>query len=176
MLKPSPGSSGSSGGISAQLLGESHDRYEFEEDDLKMSFFFDIDVLIHRASEKIWEAEGHRTMLEATKSDVTLRLLSLLEGTTLDFIFGPEFEDKTYRVKKYIRSLHEYQQNIVADFYLQIYTVIIYYVRSTMEYGLCMCCVESKFRAILDESLVEEYQRFRIAISTQRNTGLIDDC
>jgi hypothetical protein len=165
--------SGSSSGISAQLLGEYC--YEFEEDDLNMSFFFDIDAVIPIVSDKIWEAEGHRTMLEATRSNGVLQRLTLLEGRTIDFLFGLEGEVEIYNVKKYIRSLHEHQQNIAAEYYLQIYTIVIEYIKSVDAYGLCGCCVEAKCRKRMCDRLLEEYQNFRVAITMQRNTGLIDD-
>lgn len=99
-------STNSSGGLSAQLIGE--ENYDAEgEETASITFFMDLSVLYDLKGTSLEEANSHLILLEVTgifmrlhcfdflkhrffliENDPSLRRSTLLDGRTIDFLFA----------------------------------------------------------------------------------------
>ena len=99
-----------------------------------INFFVDRRVILNLTGKSILEAEGHVHLLSHSGSD-SLKVATLLEGTSVDFLFGVERGQnnpslrKVNKVKSFIQALDESDQEAVADFYYLVYRAIAKYHR-----------------------------------------------
>lgn len=164
-----------SNGLSATLIGhENHsDSQSPNGENIDIRFFFDDSAVLYMNGVQLDEARGHRTLLVATEYDLSLRRSALLEGSTIDFLF--ENKKRAAAVKRYIRCLHEEQQDVVAALYCDFYKSIIEYHVTLQSYGFCSCCKENNARSKLEEDLGSAFDKFERDLICKRNVGLVDD-
>lgn len=141
--------------------------------EIQASFFYDENTILTIGS-RIQEAKGHLILLHEA-NDMSLKLAALLEGSTIDFLFGAKGirtsneKIKAERVKSYIRDLNHHQQVAASIFYLHLYRSIIAY-HTELEGGLlisilgeCYCCTSS-LRKVLFDKINEAYKPFYLTI------------
>lgn len=105
-------------------------------------------------------------------NDMSLRLAALLEGSSIDFLFGSKGGHwntnesiKASRVKSYIKELDHPQQIAVTIFYYHLYRAIINY-HTLLEgnvFSNCYCCT-SRLRKELFDNIHEAYKQLYISI------------
>mmetsp|Transcript_21634 Transcript_21634/g.31488 ORF Transcript_21634/g.31488 Transcript_21634/m.31488 type:complete len:173 (-) Transcript_21634:120-638(-) len=164
--------SASSGGLSTQLITDDTD--SDPDIDTSIDFFIDLRVLYGLRGKYLEEANSHLILLEVTENDPSLRRSTLLDGRTIDFLFGNDVT-RAFPAKQYIRCLHEEQQDMAVKFYHAVYDATMEYHSSLRGYGLCACCVTSNAKDILEEKLEHSYREFISTLAVLQNTGLIDD-
>ena len=78
-------------------------------------------------------------------------------------------------VKRYLRCLHEKQQDMAVKFYHQTYDAIMDYHSNLRGYGVCVCCVQQQLKTQFELLLQSKFNDFLADISSHHSTGLIDD-
>lgn len=162
----------SSDGLSAQLLDSPSD---FMGDEVgTIDFFLDLNLLPLLNGIDLEEANSHLMMFEVTENDPPLRRATLLDGRLINFLFINSIT-KAVRAKRYLRCLHEEQQDLAVKFYHKVCSATMEYHSSLRGYGLCKCCVTSSAKEILEERLANAFTEFIAELALHQSTGLIDD-
>jgi hypothetical protein len=105
---------------------------------------------------------------------MSLKLAALLEGSSIDFLFGSKGgghrsneKIKADRVKNYIKELKSSQQHAVTIFYYHLYRAIISYHTalegSIFNIGGCYCCT-TRLRKELFDKIDDAYKPLYISI------------
>jgi hypothetical protein len=141
--------------------------------EITANFFYDEKIILSLGN-RIEEAKGHVILLHED-NDISLRLGALLEGSTIDFLFGSKGirnsneKIKAERVKDYIKSLKQSQQVIISIFYCKLYRAIISYhialegsvINMLSISGECYCCTSSLRKELFDK-IGEAYSQVNI--------------
>lgn len=136
----------------------------------------------------------HHLLLLISENDPELRRATVLDGRLLNFLFSDNvtkavrgkklcarlssfltYSSNNHLAKRYLRCLHEEQQDLAVKFYHQVCRVTMEYHSSLRGYGLCSCCITSSAKEILDERLATIFQEFISELALHQNAGLIDD-
>ena len=99
---------------------------------IKSSFFLDHEAILKVGKRTIEEAKGHLVLLSG-EADMHLTTAALLDGKTIDFLFGVYSTEvrsaaaKANAVKKFMRNLDTDGQEAIAKFYYVVYKAFIDY-------------------------------------------------
>lgn len=97
-----------------------------------VDFFLSRSVVLNLKGKEVLEAQGHIHLLSKSGED-SLQIATLLDGTTVDFLFGVSrmkespLRIKVNEVKEFLHSLDEHSQKLVAEFYLLAMQAIVKY-------------------------------------------------
>jgi hypothetical protein len=123
------------------------------------------------------------------ENDPELRRATVLDGRLINFLFSNS-ATKAVRgdailvdssisdfllAKRYIRCLHEEQQDLAVKFYHKVCSATMEYHSSLRGYGLCSCCITSSAKEVMEERLAVAFQEFISELALHQNAGLIDD-
>ena len=129
---------------------------------VSVHFFVDLAVL-HQLNERQVEiAKGHLIILGRRDSDHSLRIAALLDGSSIDFVFGVNNATqgsisriKVNNVKKFMRSLDVPHQEEVAKFYGTVFQAVVdYYNWRASSWDFCC---DTRW-AILKETIETAFQ------------------
>ena len=96
-------------------------------DEVLQNFFYDDGVIRSMNKHGVDVAKGHLALLEASNSDDFLQMSVLLEGRTIEFLYGPHGLARAMAAKNLIRGLREHQQPAAVQFYIELYNAIVKY-------------------------------------------------
>lgn len=123
------------------------------ESGVSVFFFFDPSLACGLPSTErtMQELKAH-TILLGSNIESFLKAATLIDGSTVDFLFGSKRESgngynrsRANEVKRFIRSRSSREQEAIANFYLAVYSALIEYHQSKLT--LCSCIWERKMRA-----------------------------
>lgn len=99
---------------------------------LETSFFYD-ESTVKQDTLSLDELRGHLILL-SKMNDASFHLAALLDGSSIDFLFGikrnsidSRLRKRLSSVKAFIRSLSEDKQVYVAEFYSSLYQAVVIY-------------------------------------------------
>lgn len=147
----------------------------FNMEHLRPSFFFDFDVIKHVGKRTEEETRGHSIML-ASDVDSNLCIAALLDGSSIDFLFGVRRADnrsaasRANDVKKFMRNLDEDGQQAIAKFYFIVYKSVLRYQKRLRH--PCSCLWVHSLVVDLHGDIDEAYVCLRGIISAK---NIIDD-
>ena len=106
------------------------------------TFFFDQKYILTFDNILVEQARGHIVLIHEN-NDFSLKIAALLDGSTIDFLFGARNNSdgkmKAELAKNYIRDQNQDRQMIIANFYYKLYQSIINYYNSIKENNLLTC-------------------------------------
>ena len=102
-------------------------------DEVLQNFFYDDGVIRSLNKHGVDVAKGHLALLEASASDDFLQISVLLEGRTIEFLYGPHGLARAMAAKNLIRGLREHQQPAAVQFYIELYSAIVKYHNSASQ-------------------------------------------
>jgi hypothetical protein len=138
-------------------------------DHLRPSFFYDLDVVKQVGKRTEEETHGHFIMIHNTDQDCHLALAALLDGTTIDFLFGVRRTEvrsaaaRANEAKKFMRSLDEDGQRAVAKFYFVIYKSVLTYQKKL--HNPCSCLWYHSLVTNMHDDIDDAYVSLRGMIS-----------
>jgi hypothetical protein len=122
---------------------------------LSPDFFYDEKVIFSLQNIAIEQAKGHLILL-GSNVESFLKLATLLDGSTVDFLFGVRYasnysstgvgRSRSNEVKKFIRSLDASGQEAIAEFYFLLYSAIMEYSESSRQCCASFFCEERNKR------------------------------
>lgn len=140
-------------------------------DHLRPSFLLDPDVIVHIGKRTEEETKAHFVLLKPDV-DSNLSRAALLDGSTIDFLFGVRRSEvrsaaaRANDVKKFMRNLDEHGQEAFAKFYFVTYQAMLNYQRRQRH--ICSCFWTHTLLADLHGDIDEAYVCLRGIIS-ERN-------
>ena len=139
----------------------------FTPHEITETFFLSSDALVHLSRTRKNEARGHQILLET--ADTGLQISLLLEGTTIDFLFGDcarsrssicKSNDRVRKVKNYVRSLSEKKQLEVVLFYKTVYASLVKFHKKVESLGIfCDCVMVFYSKAALRHEVLEAFSK-----------------
>jgi hypothetical protein len=135
------------------------------------SFFLDHDVVCEIGKRTREITKGHLCLLGG-ESDSNLRVAALMDGKTIDFLFGASSMEsgptaaKANAAKKFLRKLDESGQEAVASFYFVVYKSMADYQQKSDH--PCSCCWARAHRVHLQNSIEDAFTCLKGMI-TDRN-------
>jgi hypothetical protein len=128
---------------------------------LSPDFFYDEKVIFSLQNTTIEQAKGHLILL-GSNVESFLKLATLLDGSTVDFLFGVRYasnysstgvgRSRSNEVKKFIRGLDATGQEAIAEFYYLLYTGIMEYSEASHQCCATLFCQERNKRNFLDKA------------------------
>ena len=98
-------------------------------DEVLQGFFYDDSIVRNLNKHGLDVAKGHLSLLMASEADEFLQISVLLEGRTIEFLYGPHGLARAMAAKNLLRGLREHQQPQAVQFYVELYTSIVKYHR-----------------------------------------------
>ena len=130
------------------------------------SFFYD-DVYVLGIEFERKEGEGHSILLK-NGNDPALKLAFLLDGNSLDLLFGirkglsrnPLAKQCCENVKRYITSLPHIKQVAVIHFYVLLYTIVCDFHTQVNDSYIC-CCLFHVWRRDARQAIDREFETLK---------------
>lgn len=101
---------------------------------ITVQFFLDFSFIQSLDDKQVDIAKGHLILFSQHDKDETLKVASLLDGTSIDFLFGvsrtnqnSENRARSNNAKRFIAALDSNHQLEVAKFYSKVYQSIVDY-------------------------------------------------
>lgn len=138
---------------------------------LKTSFFLDHHAILRVGKRTVEETKGHLVML-SDDVDCSLSVAALLDGSSIDFLFGARDTDarsvaaKANNAKKFMRSLDTDGQEAFARFYLVVFQSLVRYQTGISH--PCSCLWARSLQLQLRDDIEEAFLHVR-GIVTDRN-------
>mmetsp|Transcript_7977 Transcript_7977/g.13243 ORF Transcript_7977/g.13243 Transcript_7977/m.13243 type:complete len:148 (-) Transcript_7977:1766-2209(-) len=139
---------------------------------LSISFFIDYDAAFSIRKTSKDEARGHLLLLTGNEADNQLAIASLLDGSSIDFLFGVKHTQamvmisKANDVKKFMRSLDDDGQDAIVKFYFVVFSALVRYHKQ-MEH-ICAFLWESWLIHDAKEDIMEAFGHLQSLI-TEKN-------
>ncbi len=126
------------------------------------------------------------------ENDPPLRRATLLDGRLINFLFTSSITKAVrgrpilllfiwlcflscFSAKRYLRCLHEEQQDLAVKFYHKVLAATMEYHSNLRGYGICSCCISSTAKESLEERLGLAFSEFISELALHQSTGLVDD-
>lgn len=148
---------------------------------LRSDFFYDEKVILSfNDSSRIDQLKGHLVLLGSNVENF-LKLATLIDGSTVDFLFGVKYSNlssqdarlgrsRANEVKKFIRSLDVQAQEAVAEFYFSMYAAIVEYHHQNKKCcGCASLCFSETNKQRLFSQLERAFNTFRKHINNNNN-------
>lgn len=141
---------------------------------LNSGFFLDHSAMVRVGKRTMEEAKGHLTLL-LDDVDCNLSVAALLDGNTIDFLFGFRDNDarsvvaKANNAKKFMRGLDTDGQEAFAKFYLVVFQSLTRYHKAISH--PCSCLWARSLNVQLREDIEEAFAHLR-GIVTEKNVLL----
>ena len=149
------------------MSAQAHGGDSITPHEITETFFLSSDALVHLSRTRKSEARGHQILLESADSGLQISLL--LEGTTIDFLFGDstrsrssicKSDDCIRKVKNYVRSLSEKKQLEVVQFYRVVYSSLVKFHKKVESLGIfCDCVMVFYSKATLRKEVLEAFSK-----------------
>eukprot|EP01039_Chlorochromonas_danica_P004277 gene4277-4697_t len=129
---------------------------------LAPEFFYDANLLFDNEDMKVEEIRAYSILL-GSNVESFLKVATLVDGSTVDFLFGSKTYARMNRVsrsrandvKKFIRSLTTHEQEAVSKFYYGVYLALVeYYVARD---SVCSCLWEAQLRKGFREQVEQHF-------------------
>lgn len=105
--------------------------------------------------------DGYLILLGASESDTTLKAHAISDGSIIDYLMPGKFStdiESRRLAKQFCENLDDEGQELVIEFYLQVFRDLRdYYTNSDM---LCLCCFEMYFLSLLKQRIDSASRRF----------------
>jgi len=138
---------------------------------LRCDFFYDEKVILSfNDSSKFDQLKGHLVLLGSNVENF-LKLATLIDGSTVDFLFGVKYSNssdnsglmgrsRANEVKKFIRSLDVQGQEGAAEFYYAMYSAIADYHHQNQKCCGCVFFLETNKERLFSQ-LDRAFNTFR---------------
>ncbi|RYG60403.1 hypothetical protein EON64_19310 [archaeon] len=124
---------------------------------LSPEFFFDLDYVFSIKNANLAEIKAH-TILLSSRVESFLKAAALIDGSTVDFLFGAKFmqrgghtRSRSNEVKRFIRNLSHCDQETVCVYYAALYAALVEYYEQRQR--VCGSCWESQLRVAARERI-----------------------
>ena len=130
-----------------------------------LDFFVNISILredfpkSHQVMAILQEARGYLILLSDAVEN-NLKIATLIDGTSIDFLFGSKYllftntqKAKVHEIKQFIRHLEFIQQEMICEFYHQVYQELVKFLEKQ---DTCCGCL---WQASLGEKMTENIQQ-----------------
>lgn len=162
LLSSTPSSSSSSNIEGNLFRGKTLDFF------LQMSILLK-DFLLTSETRALQEVQGYLILL-STDIDINLKIATLLDGTSIDFLFGSTLtqasrifnnlqKTKVHEIKQFIRQLSFLHQEYIANFYHHVYEVLYVYLQE--QEHICGCFWQKSFEDKLVLHIQQHFQHLQ---------------
>lgn len=129
-----------------------------------INFFLDLEYA-DNCEDLVDEVRGHAILL-SEQTDINLRISALLEGTSVDFLFGArgkhfssERRRQSVKVKLFLRELEFPKQTAIAEFYGKVYNSLAeFYNQVVASNCCCYYLVVGNYRPVMQSQLNEAFE------------------
>ena len=133
-------------------------------DEVVVGFFYDDKIIRNLNKHGLDVARSHLQLLVTSEGDEHLQISFLLEGRTVEFLFGPHGLARAMNTKNLLKGLREIQQAAAVKFYIDLYSAVIRYHSETSTCAYFQNIFSSKDS--LDSDIDVAFENFRLAIRT----------